>query len=329
MRKTKKKELSFQEKREYEVKNLIDWENGKCEICTFPLHVNPSDEIDREKFSYSDFIIQKEHKFLRNIFSKEHLEKSDAIKSIESYHKHFLKYLKICVYAEKCINSLKNFSECYFDELTEFIDCELPELNDFSELKEKILETEVKSSQKSQISKFNLCLYAFFYQKIMSFPMTNFECETVTTNNYFENFHKILNVKIHLHHSHVTGEIIGYTHDFCNWIVRENKDMVACMAHNFFKFDFYFILKHMRLSAWRTKDVNIGGKNLTDINFASIDNFKFIDTIKYYQTSLAQLSETITEVEREKIKTLTVQFLSIHSYFSIVWRELNLDQKIK
>ena len=329
MRKTKKKKLSFQEKREYEVKNLIDWENGKCEICTFPLHVNPSDEIDREKFSYSDFIIQKEHKFLRNIFSKEHLEKSDAIKSIESYHKHFLKYLKICVYAEKCINSLKNFSECYFDELTEFIDCELPELNDFSELKEKILETEVKSSQKSQISKFNLCLYAFFYQKIMSFPMTNFECETVTTNNYFENFHKILNVKIHLHHSHVTGEIIGYTHDFCNWIVRENKDMVACMAHNFFKFDFYFILKHMRLSAWRTKDVNIGGKNLTDINFVSIDNFKFIDTIKYYQTSLAQLSETITEVEREKIKTLTVQFLSTHSYFSTVWRELNLDQKNK
>ena len=137
----------------------------------------------------------------------------------------------------------------------------------------------------------------------MSFPMTNFECETVTTNNFFENVHKILNVKIHLHHSHVTGEIISYTHDFCNWIVRENKDMVACMAHNFFKFDFYFILKHMRLSAWRTKDVNIGGKNLTDINFASIDNFKFIDTIKYYQTSLAQLSETITKVEREKIKT--------------------------
>ena len=189
-----------------------------------------------------------------------------------------MKYLKICVYAEK---SLKHFSECYFDELTEFIDSELPELNDFSELKEKILETEVKWKQKSQISKFNLCLYAFFYQKIMSFPMTDFECETVTTNNFFENVHKILNVKIHLHHSHVTGEIIGYTHDFCNWIVRESKDMVACMAHNFFKFDFYFILKHMRLSAWRAKDVNIGGKNLTDINFASIDNFKFIDTIKY------------------------------------------------
>ena len=30
--KNKKKELSFQEKREYEMKNPIDWENGKCEI---------------------------------------------------------------------------------------------------------------------------------------------------------------------------------------------------------------------------------------------------------------------------------------------------------
>lgn len=156
---------------------------------TFPLHVNPSDEINKEKFSYGNFIIQKEHKFLRNIFSKEDLEKSDAIKSIESYHEHFLKYLKICVYAEKSINSLKDFSECYFDELTEFIDSELPALNDFSELKEKILETEVKSKQKSQISKFNLCLYAFFYQKIMSFPMTDFECETVTANNFFESVH--------------------------------------------------------------------------------------------------------------------------------------------
>lgn len=97
--------------------------------------------------------------------------------------------MKICVYAEKSINSLKDFSECYFDELTEFIDSELPALNDFSELKEKILETEVKSKQKSQISKFNLCLYAFFYQKIMSFPMTDFECETVTANNFFESVH--------------------------------------------------------------------------------------------------------------------------------------------
>ena len=55
----------------------------------------------------------------------------------------------------------------------------------------------------------------------------------------------------------------------------------------------FFLLKNIRLSVWRTKDINIGGKNLTDINFASIDNFKSIDIMKYYETSLGQLSETL------------------------------------
>ena len=197
------------------------------------------------------------------------------------------------------------------------------------ELKEKISETEVKSKQKSKISKFTLRLYAFFYQKIMCFPITKFECETVTTNNLFESVHKLASVKIHLHHSHVTGEIIGYTHDFCNWIVRENRDIVSCIAHNFFKFDFYFLLKNIRLSVWRTKDINIGGKNLTDINFASIDNFKFIDTMKYYQTSLAQLSKTLTDDEKENIKKLTLRFLTTHDYFSGVWRDWIYEQKNK
>ena len=197
------------------------------------------------------------------------------------------------------------------------------------ELKEKISETEVKSKQKSEISKFTLRLYAFFYQKIMCFPITKFECETVTTNNLFESVHKLASVKIHLHHSHVTGEIIGYTHDFCNWIVRENRDIVSCIAHNFFKFDFYFLLKNIKLSVWRTKDINIGGKNLTDINFASIDNFRFIDTMKYYQTSLAQLSETLTDDEKENIKKLTLRFLKTHDYFSGVWRDWIYEQKNK
>ena len=197
------------------------------------------------------------------------------------------------------------------------------------ELKEKISETEVKSKQKSEISKFTLRLYAFFYQKIMCFPITKFECETVTTNNLFESVHKLASVKIHLHHSHVTGEIIGYTHDFCNWIVRENRDIVSCIAHNFFKFDFYFLLKNIKLSVWRTKDINIGGKNLTDINFASIDNFRFIDTMKYYQTSLAQLSETLTDDEKENIKKLTLRFLTTHDYFSGVWRDWIYEQKNK
>ena len=61
--------------------------------------------------------------------------------------------------------------------------------------------------------KFALQLYAFVYQRIMNFLQTKFEFETLTTANLFEYVHKIINVKIHLHHSHVTGKIFGYAHD--------------------------------------------------------------------------------------------------------------------
>ena len=72
------------------------------------------------------------------------------------------------------------------------------------------------------------------------------------------------------------------------------------------------------MSVSSTKDINIGGKNLADINFVTIDNFKFIDTIKYYQTSLVQLSETLSDDEKENVEKLIVQFLTTHDYFSTV-----------
>ena len=163
----------------------------------------------------------------------------------------------------------------------------------------------------------------------MRFPRTKFEFETVTTGNLFEYVHKIVIVKINLHHSHITGKIIGYVYDFCNLQVRENKDVTPCIAHNFFNFDMIFLLKAIRLSTWRTKDINIGGKNLTDLNYASIDRFKFTDTKKYYQTSLGKLSEALTEKEKENIAKLTIQLLLNHDYFSTVWTDLSNNQRNK
>ena len=53
-----------------------------------------------------------------------------------------------------------------------------------------------------------------FYIEIMKFPPTFFESEAFTTNELFDFVHKFINVKIHLHHSHITSEIKGYLHDF-------------------------------------------------------------------------------------------------------------------
>ena len=70
--------------------------------------------------SYGDFIIKNEHKFLRNIFSKEELMSSDAIKNLQAFHENFIKFLQVVVYLQNSINSIKDFSECFHDELIKF-----------------------------------------------------------------------------------------------------------------------------------------------------------------------------------------------------------------
>ena len=163
----------------------------------------------------------------------------------------------------------------------------------------------------------------------MKFPQNKFEFEAVATNDLFENIHKIINVKVHLYHSHVTGEVIGYVHDLCNLKVRENKGVILCIVHYLFGFDIYFFLKAIRLSAWKTKDINIGGMGPTNISFSSIDQLKLMDSMKSFQTSLGKLAETLSADEKRTIQKLTVQFLTTHSYFPKVWKELSSNQKSK
>ena len=51
--------------------------------------------------------------------------------------------------------------------------------------------------------------------------------------------------------------------------------------------------------------------------------------MKYFQTSLEKLAETLSADEKRAIQKLTVQFLTTHSYFSKVWKELSSNQKNK
>ena len=326
--KYKNLELSLQSKNEFEKENPIDWENGECVLCRFPLEANPT-TCENEKLGYGDFIIKKEHMFLRNIFSEEELLKSSSIATLESFHKHFIEFLEIVVFLEEEIKSSRLFSDCSYVNLKRFIEKHFSEFDSFKHIKHDIETVQIKGYSNCKIPKFNLQLYAFVYDKVMKFPFSKFEYETVTTTNLFTSVHRIINTKVHLHHSHVTGEVKGYAHDFCNWTVRENNDVVPCIAHNFFKFDMFFLLKGIRLSVWRTDDINIGGNNMVDINYAQIDNFKFIDSIKYYQTSLAKLSETMSDLEKSRVGKLVQQFIATHSYFSIVWNDMDFLQKNK
>ena len=126
-----------------------------------------------------------------------------------------------------------------------------------------------------------------------------------------------------IYHSHITGEIIGYSHGFCNRKVRENKNNISVTAHNLFGFDFFFLLKSIRFSIRETKDISIGGSNLTNINYANIgEQVKFIGTMKYYQQSLAKLAESMTAGEKGKPKEESKRFIEKHDYFGNIFLSL-------
>ena len=116
--------------------------------------------------------------------------------------------------------------------------------------------------------------------------------------------------------------------DFCNLKVKENKTEFSCIALNFCGFDMYFFIRGYRTTTWNSKDLNVGGTDLTRINFANINNtYKFVDTLKYYQQSLSQLTKTATEEEKEAIKKVAVQYIANHDYFGTMWEKLDIVKK--
>ena len=123
------------------------------------------------------------------------------------------------------------------------------------------------------------------------------------SNNFLSNLAGIASNKPVVHHSHVSGKILGFVHDFCNQRVRENYYTIPVIAHNQFRFDIFFFFQGFRLTVWETTDIKIGAKNASNINFAVIGNqVRFIDTIKYFQQSLANLASSMNDVEKQSIR---------------------------
>ena len=114
-----------------------------------------------------------------------------------------------------------------------------------------------------------------------------------------------------IHHSHVTGKIIGFAHEYCNRQTKENYYTILVFSHNQFRFDFFLFLKGIRPSVWETSDISIGRSNPTDVHFAIIKNqVRFIDTVKYFQQSLGSLTDSMTDIERENVGKICRRFLA-------------------
>ena len=152
----------------------------------------------------------------------------------------------------------------------------------------------------------------------MDFPPNKFDIKTVTTKTFLDDVKNILFASHVIRYSHVTGNIIGYAHDFCNEKIWENQNPVPVFAHNLFSFYFsVVVVKGIRLCVRRTKQLNIDGSNLTNVQYANIrSQVKFIDTIKYYQQPLPSLPKRADKNEKENIWASCEKFIQNHPTYS-------------
>lgn len=150
----------------------------------------------------------------------------------------------------------------------------------------------------------------FIYLTLFKFAGTKKVKGIPMSKNFIENLKGIMKDKTHIHHSHITGKVIGYAHSYCNFKVRENKPKITVVAYNIFRMDFFFLMKGLRAGVRRTRDICIGGKSPTDINFTNIGKqITFLNKIKYFQQSLGALANSLTDSEKSAIKRECEKFI--------------------
>ena len=286
-------EIDYAKKQDFREKNPVN-SSTVCYLCEFPL------VADSEK-DWSDFVARCEYLFLKNIYSYDDL-KQMKIENEKNYEEILRSLIEFCPLFQ---NALQGGELC--DEVRYFL---LEDLDNcyptFQDLGEEINHVSIpKKKFASEKTLFSEKLIAFLYSSMVNFCKTNKVKGILLSQKFIENIIAIMESTHYIHHSHVTGEIKGYVHSFCKEKARENYFKIPVVAHNLFRFDFFFLLKGLRSGVWRTRDITIGGKNHTNISFASIGNqIQFLDTIKYFHQSLSGLASSLTDKEREAIYSI-------------------------
>ena len=133
--------------------------------------------------------------------------------------------------------------------------------------------------------------------------------------------------RTHVNHSHISGEIIGYAHRYCNYKVRENQTKISVVAHNLFRFDFFFLLKGLRTGVRKTKDITIDGKNPSLVQLSALFR-KISPPLKYSRLQILgnfdfQIFKTFNSRDlslksRRKIFVIFLKFSSRDVFFNII-----------
>ena len=138
----------------------------KCCICKFPLDVMPKGlKFEGNDMSYLDFLIQKEHAFIRNIFDEVELKKSKNLASLETYHSAMVLFTHLVRIAENEIKNVESYDMIYDEKLEKFLKEECPaDEYDLEGLVNEIKSVEIKNFKALKVPKFTMQIYAFIYQ---------------------------------------------------------------------------------------------------------------------------------------------------------------------
>ena len=164
--------------------------------------------------------------------------------------------------------------------------------NDVSEVCEaidgfKVVEKYSDYSRK-KIERFNK-IVGFTYTDMMNFKKTSNLKGAIFSANFLSNVNCLVHAKNVIHHSQITGDIIGYAHSFCNLKVRENKNQIIANIAN---------------------------------------QIKFIDTCKYYQQTLSVLTSTMTDEEGLNLKKECKKFIESNSKLNFKFQKCSdVDQE--
>ena len=207
-----------------------------------PLRVEPtSSETSEDEVTFGDFIVRFEHKFIKNIYTYEQIKDSHHLETLEKYYEVYQKFVAISIGLLSMFNNYNKNDEIN-TEVSTFIEENYAD-DSIDELKNRIMQTEIKNALKSsygKVPKFNLKIDAFVYNLLVHFPVADMQYETFTADSFFINVHRLIKMKVHLHHSHIAGKTLRYTHDFCNLRVKENIFQIPVIAHNLSGFNLLF-----------------------------------------------------------------------------------------
>ena len=236
-------------KKKYKRANPIKWGETKCCICNFDLGAGVS---NGRKL---DFVIKKVHAFIRYAIDSEHLTLSDKLKTLETYFEKFKLFLQIVAIFYNAYNNESDIDDITHSCIADFVSDN--QIESFEEFFLEVSNTQVKNISTLKKTKVNqIKLISFVSDKIMQFPNDEFDANTLVTRNFSDSVLNLLFAYVVIHHSHISGEIIGYSHDFCNRRLRENQSLKPLIAHNLFRL-FRFFLCSKRNKALCLEDKKI------------------------------------------------------------------------